>query len=154
MPGPFTYYSGGLFKSADGGENWTLVNASQDLPWIAGFSVDPTDTNKIYVACFEPDATIPLGGGWRSVDGGATWEKVIDKPFVWKITVDPEEPTRLWAGIQCYSTLWADPDYEGEGVAISEDGGDTWDLMPTFPFTAYRRRSRCCLTLLIRRMSL
>ena len=56
---------------------------------------------------------------------------------MWKITIDPEKPTRLWAGIQCYSTLWALPDYDGDGVTISEDGGDTWTLAPTFPFTAY-----------------
>ena len=73
-------------------------------------------------------------GGWRSTDGGATWEKIIDGHDVWKITADPERPSRLLAGMQTTPTLWSVPEYSGEGLWLSDDYGDNWVQATTFPF--------------------
>jgi photosystem II stability/assembly factor-like uncharacterized protein len=123
-------YKGGLFKSLDGGDHWTLVNSSFDLNWIAGYAVDPNDLNRIYVGCFQAPQ-LGGGGGYRSTDGGQTWTKILDKADVWKITPDPEAPKRLYACVQGGGS------YEGEGLFLSEDEGSTWRRSPTFPFTAY-----------------
>lgn len=70
---------GGLFRSDDRGESWTLVRSLWDQPsranWFGGgydkpgihsISVDPRDSRRIAVA-------ISCGGVWETVDGGASW---------------------------------------------------------------------------------
>ncbi|HZX25440.1 MAG TPA: exo-alpha-sialidase [Telluria sp.] len=70
---------GGLFKSADRGASWQLVQSLWDLPqrrnWMGGgydvpgihsICVDPRDSKRLLVA-------ISCGGVWRTEDGGATW---------------------------------------------------------------------------------
>ncbi|MGZ3184185.1 MAG: WD40/YVTN/BNR-like repeat-containing protein [Telluria sp.] len=70
---------GGLFKSTDRGDSWTLVRSLWDVPqrkqWMGGgydvpgihsICVDPRDSRRILVA-------ISCGGVWRTEDGGATW---------------------------------------------------------------------------------
>jgi photosystem II stability/assembly factor-like uncharacterized protein len=70
---------GGLFKSTDRGDSWTLVRSLWDVPqrkqWMGGgydvpgihsICVDPRDSRRLLVA-------ISCGGVWRTEDGGATW---------------------------------------------------------------------------------
>ncbi len=123
-------YKGGLFRSHDGGDHWTLVNQNLDLNWIVGYNIDPQDPNRIYVGCFQAPQ-LEGGGGYASRDGGATWTRILDKPDVWSVTPDPEAPDRLWACVQ------GEDRYEGEGLFVSEDSGASWSELPTFPFTAY-----------------
>ncbi len=123
-------YKGGLFKSDDGGEHWTLVNQNFDLNWIVGYEIDAQDPNRIYAGCFQAPQ-LEGGGGYASRDGGLTWSKILDKPEVWGITPDPEAPNRLWGCVQSGDS------YEGEGLFLSEDAGSSWLKLPTFPFTAY-----------------
>jgi len=123
-------YKGGLFKSEDGGEHWTLVNQNLDLNWIVGYNIDTQDPNRIYVGCFQAPQ-LEGGGGYASLDGGVSWSRILDKPEVWGITPDPEAPGRLWGCVQSGDS------YEGEGLYLSEDGGSSWFKLPAFPFTAY-----------------
>ena len=46
-------YKGGLFRSEDGGDHWTLVNQTFDLNWIVGYNIDAQDPKRIYVGCFQ-----------------------------------------------------------------------------------------------------
>ena len=70
---------GGLFRSADRGESWSLVRglwdqpsraqwsgAGNDEPAIHSISVDPRDSRRVAVA-------ISTGGVWETADGGETW---------------------------------------------------------------------------------
>ncbi|HEY9219151.1 MAG TPA: hypothetical protein VIO94_13965 [Phenylobacterium sp.] len=70
---------GGLFRSADRGESWTLMRSLWDDPlraqWFGGgydqpgihsISVDPRDSRRIAVA-------VSCGGVWESRDGGENW---------------------------------------------------------------------------------
>ena len=70
---------GGLFRSHDGGETWSLVESLWDFPartqWMGGgyddpgihsISVDPRDRRRMAVA-------VSSGGVILSDDGGATW---------------------------------------------------------------------------------
>ena len=70
---------GGLFRSADRGETWSLVRSLWDMPerleWMGGgydhagihsIVVDPRDSRHLLVA-------VSTGGVWESHDGGDTW---------------------------------------------------------------------------------
>jgi PKD repeat protein len=129
-----TRLPGGLFKSTDGGDNWAMINTGYDLYYIQGFSIDPTDNNRIYVGLAHPGGGVVCASGIvRSIDGGASWENPLsslDSGVAWHVVADPEEPSRVWAAV---NSGYSDPD--GEGLHMSDDYGATWTQVPTFPFT-------------------
>ncbi|MGZ2749167.1 WD40/YVTN/BNR-like repeat-containing protein [Burkholderia stagnalis] len=75
---------GGLFRSDDGGDTWTLNRALWDRPerreWFGGgydapgihsVMVDPRDSRHVSIG-------VSCGGVWQSDDGGATWRVTAD----------------------------------------------------------------------------
>ena len=71
---------GGLFRTDDGGREWTLARSLWELPerknWFGGgydwpgihsVSVDPRNANHVLVG-------VSCGGAWATLDDGATWE--------------------------------------------------------------------------------
>ena len=88
----------GIWKSTDGGANFTLLNA-QDVclnPFLLGSAgiiqasfgssrgvhetaLDPNSSSTVYAAPFPQNNAPPLntkGGVWRSTDSGATWTQI------------------------------------------------------------------------------
>jgi photosystem II stability/assembly factor-like uncharacterized protein len=70
---------GGLFRSADRGASWSLVEGlwnhearpswaggGLDDPALHSICVDPRDPNHVTIA-------VSVGGVWRTTDGGASW---------------------------------------------------------------------------------
>ena len=109
----------GLFKSTDGGENWTEITANIGLAegpiGKIGVAVSPANANRVWVLIeHEPD-----GGVWRSDDAGATWERVNDE-------------RKLRQRAFYYTRVYADPNDEdvvyalNTGLYRSRDGGETF----------------------------
>ncbi|MGH9432943.1 MAG: WD40/YVTN/BNR-like repeat-containing protein, partial [Terriglobia bacterium] len=80
---PEVYYfgavSGGVWKTTDGGVNWTPLFDKEPVSSIGAIAVAPSDPNVIYVgtgeACIRGD--ISHGDGvYKSVDGGKTWKNI------------------------------------------------------------------------------
>ena len=100
--GPWEYGNGytgagsGLFHSTDGGTTWQpltkgLPTPEQGLGRI-GLGISPSDSKRMYATV---DAG-KLGGGYRSDDAGASWERVNSESRVWgrgtdfaEVKVDP-----------------------------------------------------------------
>ena len=108
----------GVYQSRDGGRRWEPLGKIDDRQ-IWSIEVDPTDTDRVYVG------TRP--GGFRSVDGGATFEPLemgmsdecpIGTPRTTNVAVDRGDPRHVWAGV------------EVDGVYHSSDGGDSWTHHP------------------------
>ncbi len=61
----------GIFKTTDGGANWTRLSASvtADFYYVNDLVISPNDSQRIYAAT--------RTGVWRSLDAGATWTKVF-----------------------------------------------------------------------------
>ena len=70
---------GGLFRSADGGASWQLVEALWNQPGRAGWFGGGYDAPGIHSICPHPDGAdellvgISCGGAWVTRDDGASW---------------------------------------------------------------------------------
>jgi hypothetical protein len=129
---------GGLFRSAGGGESWTLARGLWDhpgrkqwfgggaeLPGIHSICVDPLDARRLSVA-------VSCGGVWHSADDGATWELGAEGMFA--EFMPPER--RNDQGIQDAHRVVraaANPDrlwcQHHNGVFRSDDGGRRWQVI-------------------------
>ena len=123
----------GIYRSNDGGESWThlALDDSQQIPSIA---VDPRDANRVYAAVLgHPYGPSAQRGLYRSLDGGATWSKVLDQgqnTGASFIRIDPFDAQTLYAGFwNARSGPWEDKNmFNGPhgGLFKSTDGGDHW----------------------------
>lgn len=119
---PYSLESGGpgskMFKSTDGGENWTDISTNKGLPsgllGIIGVTISPVNSNRVWAIIENLD-----GGVFRSDDGGATWEKTND---------DRNLRQRAWY----YSRIYADTKSDSTVYVLnvsyhkSTDGGKTF----------------------------
>ena len=112
--------AGGLFRSEDGGQNWTLINNSMDITQRAFYYmyvfVDPKDANTIY---------LPNVGVYVSHDQGKTLTPLHpphgDNHVVW---INPNDAQIFIEG-------------NDGGATVTQNGGKAWsseDNQPTGQF--------------------
>src|SRR5664279_1337610 len=122
----------GIYKSTDGGENWTNVGL-KDSEHIARILVDPKNSNTVY-AC----ATGHLWndnserGVYKTSDGGKTWRKLLAgsnaSTGCGMLSMSPLEPNTIFASMwdfrrQGWTFRSGGP---GSGLYKSTDGGEHW----------------------------
>src|SRR5579864_9244825 len=82
VPGdPDIYYagaaSGGVWKSTDGGQQWTSIFDSQPVQAIGALAVAPSDPNIVWAGTGEAwairDSDMMGDGIYKSMDAGKTW---------------------------------------------------------------------------------
>lgn len=108
----------GVFVTRDGADNWARLPASLDHLRVWALHVDPRRPGRILVGT--GPARIH-----RTEDGGQNWVESrarmqpdcprIRHTRVTGIVSDPDDPDRLWAGVEI------------DGIHHSRDGGKTWD---------------------------
>lgn len=112
----------GLYKSEDGGENWSLVSTKNigGRPfYYADIFVDPNNENRIY----NLHTTVDV-----SNDGGKTFELLINPSLVhvdnhaWYVL--PQDPSFLICG-------------NDGGAVISRDRGKTWRFIENMPLAQF-----------------
>ena len=149
---PYSMESGGdgssLWKSVDGGENWTNISTKKGLPkgvWgIVGVAVAQSNPDKIYAIVENKD-----GGLFMSENGGDTWALTSSdnniRQRAWyytKVFVDPKNENVVYCPnvnfmrsrdggktFQSVNTphgdhhdLWIDPE-DGNRMIVADDGG-------------------------------
>ncbi len=111
---------GGIYKSTDAGESWSLVNENRRL-WgrggdFAEVKVHPNDPNRIYVGNV---------ASYTSGDGGKTWMSLKGAP-----------------GGDDYHRIWINPDnpdimlfVADQGAIVTVNAGKTWSSWYNQPTT-------------------
>jgi photosystem II stability/assembly factor-like uncharacterized protein len=135
------YYSGAVYRSTDGAENWTKLNVTDGPLFPNGIGVDPKDPKRIYLGCWSDlsisdlvggdvaratggNDTLPMKGGvFLSEDGGDTWKSVFDtKKYVYDVTTDAHHPGRVYCNT-----------FNGAAFR-SDDYGKTWKKLKDYNF--------------------
>jgi len=125
---PWTIISGaeegGLWKTTDGGDNWTKLTNGLPTGLVGKIGIDIARSmpSRVYALIEAPDET---GGLYRSDDSGATWRmttneprSLLDRPFYYtRITVDPVDPDVVYVNNVMF---WR-----------STDGGSSFHRRPT-----------------------
>ncbi len=122
----------GVYKSTDGGENWTNVGL-KDSEHIARILVDPKDGNTVYVcAVGHLWNDNEERGVYKTSDGGKNWRKVLagsnGSTGCGMISMSPLEPGTIYASMwdvrrQGWTFRSGGP---GSGLYKSTDGGEHW----------------------------
>ena len=121
----------GIYKSTDGGKNWTKIHFVNPYAGAVELVMDPSNPRVLYAATWRMQRTpysLSSGGEgsalWKSTDRGLTWTEISNNEGFAKgtlgimgITVSPVNPERVWAIVENQK--------EG-GVYRSDDGGTRW----------------------------
>jgi len=132
IPGdPATYYvgaaSGGVYKTTDGGVNWTSLFDAQPVQSIGALAVDPSDANTVWAGTGEAHirSHISVGQGiYKSQDAGKTWALMglEQTGRIARVVVHPKDSNVVLA---CALGHAYGPQPE-RGVFRTTDGGGTW----------------------------
>jgi len=133
VPGdPYTFYfggvAGGVWRTTDGGLNWTPLFDKQPISSVGAIAVADSNPNVIYVgsgeACIR--GNISYGNGvYKSTDGGKTWINVglKDTRHIGALVVHPRNPDIVFVAALGHA-YGANAE---RGVFRTTDGGKTWE---------------------------
>lgn len=113
----------GLFKSTDGGANWSATGLSKTS--VSAAAIDPVNPDTLYAGTtdyYSPRGIVPFLGLFKSTDGGNSWFAINNglsdlfdnAATITAVAIDPDDPNTLYAGTS------------GRGVFRSADGGASW----------------------------
>lgn len=121
--------SGGLWKTTNRGISWKPVFDSQKSYSIGTVTIDPNNSDVIWVGTGEnvSGRHVAWGDGvYKSLDGGKSWNQMgLEKSeHIGKILVDPRNSDVVFVAAE--GPLWSSG---GErGLYKTMDGGKTWQL--------------------------
>ena len=128
----------GVYKSTDGGENWTNVGL-KNSERIAKILVDPGSTDTVYV-CVPGRlwSDSEERGVYKTTNGGKTWTRILAGPNLSTgcslISMDRQNPRTIYAGMWDFRRKgWTFRSggegpgaFSGSGLFKSTDGGASW----------------------------
>lgn len=134
--GVMTHSGDGVYRSTDAGKTWKKLGLD-DTRHVARIVVHPKNPDVVYVAAqgtlYAPSSE---RGIFKSVDGGASWKKVLfvdERTGAAELSMDANNPRILYAamwehGRRPWQVISGGP---GSGLYKSTDAGDTWTRMTT-----------------------
>lgn len=122
--------SGGIFKTTDGGQNWSPVFDRETSLSTGDLAIAPSNPQIIYVGTGEANA----GGGslaydgagiFKSTNGGSSWESLglENNGSTGKVIIHPQNPNRVYVATmgQLFNN---NPD---RGLYRTNNGGQSWE---------------------------
>jgi len=114
---------GGLWKSVDGGSNWTTNTDNLPVIGVSHIAIDPNNNQIMYIVTGDADASDTYSIGiLKSTDGGGTWNTtglsytVNQQKTVNKVIINPNFTDSLYA-------------VTNSNILISADAGITWQAV-------------------------
>ncbi len=105
---------------AFGGLKARAIGPAMTSGRVMSIAVHPANVGIIYVGTAS-------GGLWKTTNGGATWDPIMDREGSYSIgwvTLDPRNPNVVWVGTGERNSQRSVA--YGDGVYKSEDGGRSW----------------------------
>ncbi len=124
----------GVYRSSDGGQNWTKILYKDENTGAVDLAFDPADPRTVYAVMWAARQGPWENGSWqgpgsglfKSTDGGDHWKQLTGGLPTFEeglgrigITVAPNDSRRLYALV----------DAKAGGLYRSDDGGESWKLM-------------------------
>ncbi|TNE41138.1 MAG: exo-alpha-sialidase [Alphaproteobacteria bacterium] len=137
---------GGLFKSEDNGESWSLneplwsvpekaawMGGGYDDPGIHSICVDPRDSNRVLLG-------LSVAGVWLTEDSGASWS--LSANGMWAAYVPPDikgkgeiqDPHLIQQCASAPDTYWCQ---HHNGLFVSNDAAKSWQEMENAPVSNF-----------------
>jgi len=100
------YYGGGVFKSTNAGNSWTIVSSdfgdSENLE-VTSLAINPENDNIIYATTSDAPYHDQCSGRgiFKTTDAGNSWQQissVSNVQYYDYITIDPSNPSLIYAG--------------------------------------------------------
>jgi len=103
-------YSGGIYRTTNGGGAWQAVGRTVVDPGIRGFAFVPASPGTVYVGTAH--------GIYRTTNGGATWTSasgtLLGQRAILSVAIHPTSPKTVFAGSA------------GHGIYKTTNAGATW----------------------------
>lgn len=122
------FSGGGLFKTTDGGKNWSPIFEQNSFLSIGHITIDPKNTENIYVGTGDPNLSgFPnIGNGvFKSVNGGEDWKYLglEEQRIISKVELHPTQPNTIFAATMGLPFTKNNT----RGIYRTLDGGENWD---------------------------
>jgi hypothetical protein len=103
---------GGVWKTLDGGINWSVLTDNLSNIYVYSLTIDPTNSNIYYWGTRS-------GIIFKSINAGATWNQLADtgNGYVNKILIHPLNSNKMFCASQY------------DGIYKSTDAGLTWAII-------------------------
>ena len=114
--------AGGVWKTTDGGSNWTALGDNFPNMGVSDIALHPTNNNIVYVATGDYDGTHNRSVGViKTTDGGTTWNPTgyttsitaATPDFIGRLLIDPNNPNTVFSCSR-------------NAIRRTTDGGATW----------------------------
>ena len=109
--------SGGIWKSVNGGANWTNLSANIPYLGVSAILIDPSNPDIIYIGTGDRDSDDAPGVGvYKSTDGGVSWVPMnvgMGNTTVGMMLMHPSDPNTILAATYT-------------GIFKTTNGGVTW----------------------------
>lgn len=117
--------TGGLWKTTDGGANWTTNTDQLEVTGSSDLAIDPKNPNIMYLATGDADGRKDRSiGVLKSIDGGNTWNStglkvdLSQNLLIYRLIINPDNTQILIAATN-------------SGIQKTTDGGATWAIVNT-----------------------
>ncbi|MBL7888863.1 MAG: PKD domain-containing protein [Bacteroidia bacterium] len=111
---------GGCWKSTTGGTAWSTTTDNLPLIGCSDLAIDPTNTQVLYLAMGDADASDTYSiGVYKSTNGGATWAvtglnwAVTNGRVISRLLINPLKPSTIYAA-------------SSNGIYRTYNSGTTW----------------------------